>query len=355
VTGGAPVAATAYGVDVGGTKILGVALSGDGAVQAELRVPTPEPLRAAAAAADPHGALAGAVADVVRRLGGRVRDDVGPPDAARPPGPEPVGVGLPGMVTGGTLQFSPHLSGAVDRIGASAAAFSLRLSAELAGAPVVVHNDANLAALGELTLGAARGVRQGIVVTLGTGIGGAIVVDGEVRAGAHGMAGEVGHMVVDPSGPPCPCGGKGCWERYASGGGLARLAREAALAGTIPEAVALAGGHAELVRGEHVTQAAAAGDAGSRRVVEQLGWWLALGLANLAAAFDPERMVVAGGLVAAGEMLLAPTREAFASLLLGRTTRPEIPIVAAELGERAGAIGAALAASGFLGAVAPHA
>lgn len=336
----------AYGVDVGGTKILGVALSAEGEVLAERRVPTPEALGPLGDGEEPVEVLALAVAALVGDLGAAV-------DA--PPGPGPVGVGLPGFVIDGVLRFSPHLPRAVAPPGApESSSFAARLAGALPGAAPVVHNDSNLAALAELVLGAARGMREGLVLTLGTGIGGALVAGGAVHGGAHGIAAEVGHMVVDAAGPPCPCGGRGCWERYASGGGLARLAREAALAGSIPEAVVLAGGHPELVRAEHVTAAAAAGDPGCLRVVEQLGWWLALGLANLAAVLDPERFVLGGGLVAAGEMLLGPARRSFASLVVGKAARPDTPIVAAALGERAGAVGAALAASGFLGALPPR-
>ena len=129
----------------------------------------------------------------------------------------------------------------------------------LAGRRVVIENDANLAVLAEHRLGAARGYRHVVMVTLGTGIGGGVVVDGRVQVGRHGFAGEIGHMVVDPAGPPCPCGRRGCWERFASGGGLGLLAREAALAGTLPGVVALAGGDPESVRGEDVTAAALSG------------------------------------------------------------------------------------------------
>jgi glucokinase len=346
VTGPASAGArAAYGVDVGGTKILGVALSPEGDVLAERRVPTPDALGPLGGGEDAVAVLAVAVAGVVQALGA---------DPRAGPGTVLIGVGLPGFVIDGVLRFSPHLPRAATPPGAPASSgFAARLAAALPGVTAVVHNDSNLAALAELVLGAARGMRDGLVLTLGTGIGGALVVDGSVHGGAHGIAAEVGHMVVDPAGPQCPCGGRGCWERYASGGGLARLAREAALAGSIPEAVALAGGHPELVRGEHVTAAAAAGDPGSLRVVEELGWWLALGLANLAALTDPERVVLGGGLVAAGEMLLAPARRAFATLVVGKAARPDTPIVAAALGERAGAIGAALAAGRLLGARPP--
>jgi glucokinase len=178
---------------------------------------------------------------------------------------------------------------------------------------------------------------------LGTGIGGGIVLGGVLQRGAHGFAGEIGHVIVDPDGLPCPCGRKGCWEQYASGTALGRLARDAVAAGRARRGVQLATTEA-AVRGEHVTRAAAEGDDEARAIVAEFAWWLALGLANLAAVFDPHRFVLAGGLVAAGEVLLGPTRGAFAQLVELAEHRPPIDIVAAALGERAGAIGAAFLA-----------
>ena len=130
---------------------------------------------------------------------------------------------------------------------------------------MTADNDANCAAWGEWVAGAARGVDDVMLVTLGTGIGGGIILGGRLYRGANGFAGEIGHMVVDPHGPPCPCGQRGCWERFASGSGLGWLAREAAHAGQAARVVELAGGDPESVRGEHVTQAAAEGDARQRR------------------------------------------------------------------------------------------
>jgi glucokinase len=152
-------------------------------------------------------------------------------------------------------------------------------------------------------------------------------------------------MVVDPDGPPCPCGHRGCWERYASGSGLGRLAREAAHAGMVPRVVELAGGDPEAVRGEHVAMAVQEGDPAAGRILGELAWWVALGLANLANAFDPELFVVGGGLVGLGEALFIPTRAAFLGLVESPDHRPPIGIVPAALGERAGAVGAAALAA----------
>lgn len=325
-------AGIALGVDIGGTKVLGVSVDRRGEVVAEARVSTPQ------SAADPAEAggeagleVAGAVAEVVATLGEEIGHGADPE--------VPVGVGVPGMVDRqGFLHFSPNLQGA------AGADIQALVSARLPRARLVVENDANCAALAEHRLGAAEGADHAVVVTLGTGIGGGLISGGRIEVGAFGFAGEIGHMLVDPSGPPCPCGRRGCWERYASGGGLGRLAREAAYAGRLHEVVARAGGDPELVGGEHVTQAAVAGDPGALRVMDELGWWVALGLANLTAVLDPERIVLGGGLVEAGETLVAPTRRAFAHLVEGAGARPDVEIVAASLGERAGAVGAAMAA-----------
>ncbi len=332
--------AVAFGVDIGGTKVLGVAVDGADRVVAEARVPTPH-----AAVEQPHGRgvggpgetgseVADAVAEVVATLGAEVGTAGGGPG-----GSPPVGVGVPGMLDRrGVLAFSPNLQGA------AGADFRSLLTGRLPHAPLVVENDANCAATAEFVLGAARGADDVVMVTLGTGIGGGVITGGKVLTGAYGFAGEIGHMLVDPSGPPCPCGRRGCWERYASGGGLGRLAREAAYAGRLAQVVALAGDDPELVRGEHVTRAALDGEPGALSVMEELGWWVALGLANLTAVLDPARIVLGGGLVEAGEILLGPTRRAFSDLVEGASARPEVGIVAAALGERAGAVGAALAA-----------
>jgi len=299
------------GVDLGGTKCLAVALEAGNVVD-ERRVPTPVG----------ETALLDALAGVATAVAGAT-DVVG------------VGIGVPGLVDrGGVLRFAPNLPGVVD----------LDIKAELErrlGGPVRVDNDATCAAWGERQVGAAQGYDDVILVTLGTGIGGGIVAGGALLRGANGFAGEIGHMVVDPDGPDCPCGQRGCWERFASGGGLGRLGQRAAAEGRAGHVLALAGGDPALVRGEHVTAAAAEGDVEAHAVLADLAWWVALGLANLANAFDPQAFVLGGGLVEAGDVLLGPVRTAFADLLTGASYRPEIAIVPATLGEHAGAIGAA--------------
>lgn len=307
------------GIDVGGTKMLAIALdpTEPGRILAEQRVPTP-----------PAGAgLVEALADLIASVDGTT----GTPAAA-------IGVGVPGLVDrDGVLYVGAHLQ-QVDRLPLAA---GLR---EHTARPVVVVNDANGHAVGEHRAGAARGVDEALVVTLGTGIGAGMISGGELVRGAHGFAGEPGHMVVDPAGPPCPCGRRGCWERFASGTGLGRLARDAALGGRLEAAVELAGGHPEGVRGEHVTAAARGGDAEALAVLDDLAGWIAVGLANLINVMDPALIVIGGGVVEAADLVLPAVRTQVARAVLGQGRRPDVPIVAAELGERAGAIGLALLA-----------
>jgi glucokinase len=303
------------GLDVGGTKVLGVAVDprAPTTVIAEDRVPTP----------DGGDGLVEVLLDLVRSLD---------------PAPAAIGVGVPGLVDReGTLHMGPHLRRMQDVPLA-------RLLGERAGIPALVDNDANCHALAEHVAGAAAGADEALVVTLGTGIGAGIISAGRVLHGAHGFAGEPGHMVVDPNGPPCPCGKRGCWERFASGTGLGRLARDAASGRRLDAAVALAGGDPEAVRGEHVTASARAGDRESKAVLDAFAHWIALGLANLVNVLDPAVIVIGGGLVEAADLLLPEVRKRFAQLVMAGERRPVVPIVPAELGYRAGAIGAALAA-----------
>jgi glucokinase len=324
-------AGVTYGIDIGGTKVLGVALGPSDAIVAEVRLPTPTGTREIVGS---H--VADAVAQVVVELDGALAEDR---MADAPAPPVPIGVGAPGMVDrGGRLCFAPNLPQAhgVD--------WTALVGDRLPGRAVLIENDANLAVLAEHRLGAAQGRRHVVMVTLGTGIGGGLVLDDRVQVGSAGFAGEIGHMVVDPNGPPCPCGRRGCWERFASGAGLGVLAREAALAGRLNAVVRMAGGDPESVRGEDVSAAAAAGDPEAQRVIEQVGWWIGFGLANLAAVLDPDCFVLGGGVVQAGSLLIDAARATFAELLEGGDRRPPVTVEPATFGERSGAIGAALAA-----------
>ncbi len=278
------------GIDVGGTKFLGVVLDDAGEVTIEKRRPTPQ-------GGD----------NVVRELADFARE-LAPYDS--------LGVGVPGLVTrDGVLRAAPNL------IGATEVPVGPMLEV-LLGHPVAVDNDATCAILAEWQLGAAKGFSDVVLVTLGTGIGGGLVMGGRLQRGANGFAGEIGHMVVQPDGPFCVCGRRGCWERFASGRGLQMLA----------------GGR----KGEDVVAAAREGDRESFVVIDTFAHWVALGLVNLTNLLDPACIVLGGGLAAAPDMFLGPIRREFLSLLYSPENRPQPILVFAELGERAGAIGAAL-------------
>jgi glucokinase len=248
-----------------------------------------------------------------------------------------VGVGAAGWFdrTGDTVLFSPHLAWRNSTLRKDLAARLQR--------PMWVGNDADAAAWAEYRYGAARGADLALMVTLGTGIGGGIVLDGRLRRGSHGVAGEWGHMRVVPDGRLCACGNRGCWEQYASGTALGQTARE--VAATSPAAATglleRVEGRPELLTGEHVARAAADGDPLALELVTDVGAWLGQGIADLAAVLDPEVVVIGGGVSVLGEMLLAPARDRLARSLTGRGFRPGPRIVAAELGPQAGMVGAA--------------
>jgi glucokinase len=308
----AAVTGVAVGVDLGGTKLLAALVDEAGTVVEDVKIARPT---TGAGTVD-------AIAEIVGGWGTSL----------------PVGMGVAGLVDRqGVLRVGPNLPGFVD--------FPFRDAlAERIGTTVVVDNDATAATWGEFCVGAARAARDAVLVTLGTGIGGGVVAGGVLQRGANGFAGEPGHTVVDPNGPACPCGRRGCWERFASGSGLGRLAREAAEAGRAPGIVEAAGGDDSQVRGEHVTIAASSGDAGAIAVLWDFAWWVALGVTNLINVLDPEVVVIGGGLAEMGELLLAPVNERYRDLVLAGEHRPVVPIVAAELGEHAGAVGAGLLA-----------
>ena len=206
-----------------------------------------------------------------------------------------------------------------------------------------MENDANAAAWGEFAFGAAADADDLLLVTVGTGVGGGIVLDGRLHRGTFGIAAEIGHLRVVREGRPCPCGNRGCWEQYASGSALVRDAQEAA-ALEAPGGCALverAGGDPEAITGPMITTAAQEGDSFAIERLGVLGMWLGEGIASLAAVLDPGVVVIGGGVSAAGDLLLDPIREHFRANLTGRSHRPELAIRAATLGNDAGLIGAA--------------
>jgi glucokinase len=198
----------------------------------------------------------------------------------------------------------------------------------------VVDNDANLAALAEHRLGAARGVSHALMVTLGTGIGGGLIIDGRIYRGA-GFAGEIGHMTMFPGGELCDCGQRGCWETLVSGGRLDRLAREVLARST--------------ATGVDLTEAAAVGNPKARGVLAEAGRWLGRGIANLVAVLDPEVVVIGGAAAGAGGWLFDPARKVLAEETEGAAFRTPLRLVPAELGSKAAAMGAAMTAREWVG------
>ncbi|MBT2550043.1 ROK family glucokinase [Arthrobacter sp. ISL-65] len=305
----------AIGIDIGGTKVAGGVVDAEGRILREARRSTP--------GSDPR-AVERVIVELVEELsaGARIRS---------------VGIGAAGWMDldGGTVLFSPHLAWRNE---------PLRENLQhLLRRPVMLVNDADAAAWAEWRFGAGQGQDRLVCITLGTGIGGAMVMDGRVERGRFGVAGEFGHQIIMPGGHRCECGNRGCWEQYASGNALGREARELAMANSpvAQELLKAVDGSADRITGTTVTELAIAGDAASRELLEDVGNWLGLGLANLAAALDPGKFVIGGGLCAAGELLVAPARKAFARNLTGRGFRPAAEIELAALGPYAGLIGAA--------------
>jgi glucokinase len=209
------------------------------------------------------------------------------------------------------------------------------------GLPTVVDNDANVAAYAEFRFGAARGMTDAMVITLGTGIGGGVIVNGRVLRGAHGFAAEVGHFQIDPNGPRCACGEPGHWEAMASGNALGAMAREAATRGDLPSVLKAVDGEVDTIRGQHVSAAAHDGAPDALALVDRYSFNVAIGLVGLANIFDPGVIAIAGGLVNDGDLFLGPIRSHFLGHIEGADYRPMPEIVPAALGERAGVIGAA--------------
>jgi len=214
--------------------------------------------------------------------------------------------------------------------------------------PIAIENDANAFALGEGWVGAARGCKDYCGITLGTGVGGGIVIDGEILHGSGGMASEVGHMVIDPEGSLCGCGGKGCLEVYASATGITRMALEAVERGEGKEILKKAGGQLEAVTSEKVFEAAQSGDKAAQRTFQQMGRCLGLGLVTLIHLFDPEKIVIGGKVSRAWDFFMKTTREVVIERSM-RGSRGKVRILRARCGDDAGILGAAYVSLKTLG------
>jgi glucokinase len=301
----------ALGIDVGGTKLVAATVTTEGEVVERRRHVTP------ARDADQL------VATLHALIGELAGDGL------------PVGIGVAGMVDpSGKVRYGPNI-GVRDLPLADA----LR---EVAGGEVTVVNDANAAVLGEQRVGAARGRDDVLLFTLGTGVGGGIVLDGELREGAYGFGGEVGHLIVEEGGRPCPCGNRGCIEAYASGTAIGLAARDRLVDQSVESVLR---DDADLT-GRSVTDAATAGDALAQSILVDVGRWLGVAAAGLVNVLDPQVVLVGGGAGRATSPWVLPAAEAAlaARLLGGSQVRPVPPFELTELGDDAGMIGAALLA-----------
>ena len=310
------------GFDIGGTNIRAEVLASDAGGHDARRSERPD-------------SMAGIVEVICEMVCG-MEEALAEPVAA-------LGVGCAGLVDrSGVVATSPNIPAIAD--------FPLRsLLTERLRRPVVVENDATAALRGEMEGGAASGLADVLLVTFGTGIGAALLLDGEIRRGAHGLAGEAGHMIVAPDGPECLCGRRGCWEQLASGEALGRAARQAAGAGKAPALRDRAAGRIDALRGEHVGELATAGDPVARRLLREFSSWVALGLNNLILVLSPEVIVLGGGLSELGEVFLAPVRDALSEIFVEQGRRPLVEVRRARHGDRAGVIGAAHLARDALG------
>jgi glucokinase len=304
------------GVDVGGTKVLGGVVDKNGVVLAHARRDTPR---------QGGTALTQAIADVALEL-------------KRDYEVESVGISAAGFVSSDrkTMLATPNIAGW------NGVNLDQELGA-LIGLPLVIENDANAAAWGEARFGAGVNEAHLMMLTIGTGIGGGVVINGALYRGAFGIAAEFGHMRVVPDGHLCGCGARGCFEQYASGNALLRHAREAINAS--PEVarnlLALGDGTVAGLTGKHLTDAARAGDAVALAAFNTTAQWLGAGIASLSVVLDPACVVIGGGVIDAGEILLAPTRAAVERYMPFVGKHPSPRIIAADLGNEAGLVGAA--------------
>jgi glucokinase len=307
----------ALGVDLGGTKIYSLLTTEKGQVLGEDRRPTQAPK-------GPDAVIDRLVASLRRSLGegGAATDDI-------------VGIGIsaPGPCDPerGIVTDAPNLPGWRDIP-------LTRIVSERLGVPAVMENDAAAACYGEYRFGAGRGFQHIVLLTLGTGIGGGIIIDGRLYRGASGGAGELGHLIIEEGGPVCNCGNRGCVEALASGPAIANEAAAALAAGRSPILAGLVGEGKPTP--ELVHRAAEGGDAVCREVIERAGYHLGAALTGLLNCFNPQALILGGGLLGLGDLYLAPAvrtaREgAFAQMVA------DVTITQASLGKRAGALGAA--------------
>ncbi|MEV0080617.1 ROK family protein [Nocardia neocaledoniensis] len=301
------------GIDVGGTNIRASVVDADGEVLDTVQAPTPHSERAL------EDAIERAVRDLARRH----------PVAA-------VGLAVAGFISAdrSTVRFAPHLPW-------QDAPVAQRLSARL-DLPVILEHDANAAGWAEYRFGAAAGGHTVVLIAIGTGIGAALLIDGQLYRGSHGIAPELGHLQVVPEGRACPCGKRGCWERYCSGTALADTAIELLATDSVRSVLARdVRRDPGSLTGRRVAGAAQDGDELAVRVLADFARWLGLGLAFVSDIFDPDLVVIAGGVSSSAPLFLDEAREHYASAVTGAGHRPLARLRTTQLGEAAGMIGAA--------------
>lgn len=298
----------AIGIDLGGTKIAAGVVDEDGEISARHEMPS---------ALDDAAAVAHQIAQLVEALGaGEVLG---------------IGIGAAGIVdfSTGYYTFGPNTGlHDIDLAG---------IVAKKTGATVHLDNDANCAAWAEHRFGVGRGTRNFMCVTLGTGIGGGFVIEGRPYRGAHGGAAEIGHVLVDPDGPPCGCGRRGCWEQFASGLAMERVAREEVAAH--PESSLR---QVTPLRGPAITRAARDGDAFAKQIVDETAKWVGWGLGSLVNVLEPECIAIAGGIVRDWDLFADVAHDAMCERMEASSMRPVPKLLAAALGADAGIVGGAL-------------
>lgn len=309
------MAPIALGIDVGGTKIAAGVVDEAGVILERTQVPTP--------AQDPT-AIVDAIVDLARQVdGGR--------------GIDRIGICVAGFIdrSRSKILFSPNLAWR-----------DVPLREQLENSlqsTCVIENDANAAAWGEFRFGAGRAAEDLLMVTVGTGVGGGIVSDGKLLRGGFGVAAEIGHVGLIPDGQQCGCGNRGCLESYGSGTALVRHTRVAAQKDPSAAAGLLraAGGDATAIQGPQITRAAIDGDPFAREQLSEIGAWLGMGIASIAAIIDPAVVLIGGGVSRAGDLLLGPLRGSYQNHLSAAAHRPIADIRVAELGNDAGLVGVA--------------
>ena len=304
----------AIGIDIGGTKIAGALVDAEGQIVKELRVPSP---------AQDSSALVDAVVGLIEELA-KGHEVLG------------AGVAAAGFIDAeqSNIIYAPNINWRNEP-------FKARLEAKL-DIPVIIENDANAAGWAEYRYGAGKGYKHMVMLTIGTGVGGAVITDSKMLRGGFGIAGELGHLRIVPNGLPCGCGQNGCLESYGSGTALLKAAKTLAESGDaagarLRELQAAAG----QLSGQEVYQAILESDPGALRLLAELGDWLGQGIASLVAVLDPQIVVIGGGVSAAGDLLLDPIREGYLRSLPARGFRPELVITGAEFVNDAGVVGAA--------------